>query len=518
MNIVWSRRRSRAWLLLTAIVIAPLAQAAVGNAGAHEPGEVVIESRTLKTAGGELVRYEIGTLFVPENRAAKHSRTIGVGFMRFRASQPTNAPPSFHLPGGPGGSYLNAYPEDGESPAEGIAARLVALQLSYRAIGDVVLVDQRGFSRRGEMLTYAYHPTALPLDQPFSQPSEIAADMEMAKRAVAAHTDKDLAGYTVIQCAGDVNDLRRALGYAKINLVGQSFGSQWSFAVMRLHPQIVERAMLSGVEPLDNGYDMPSHIYSAISRLAHAAEQEPALKPYLPQGGLMGAVRTIRERLTHQPVIASVKNDATGETASVTLGVEDFQRALLWRADEWPAFILSIYYGHYEKWAAAEIDERVASDEQAPLIGPLIDTSLGVSAAREHALRTDAGVDLLGAWNFASGIATAPIWPTPDVGDDLRLPARSAIPVVFIHGDLDSSTPVENTLSMLPYFPNSRAILVHNAGHSANVLLLEQRPAIKQALLQFLATGDMRALPVNVTVDLPRFAPPSFAPPPSTGS
>ncbi|WP_163332058.1 alpha/beta fold hydrolase, partial [Klebsiella aerogenes] len=65
---------------------------------------------------------------------------------------------------------------------------------------------------------------------------------------LAAYPGKDLSGYTIAACADDVDALRQALGYPRIVLVGQSFGSQWSLAVMRRHPQIVTRAILSGVE------------------------------------------------------------------------------------------------------------------------------------------------------------------------------------------------------------------------------------------------------------------------------
>src|SRR5262245_61476546 len=72
----------------------------------RKAGEVVIESASLNAPETGKVDYELGTLYVPENRADPKSRIIGVGFARFRATQPTGAPPSFHLPGGPGFSYL----------------------------------------------------------------------------------------------------------------------------------------------------------------------------------------------------------------------------------------------------------------------------------------------------------------------------------------------------------------------------------------------------------------------------
>jgi hypothetical protein len=73
----------------------------------RKAGEVVIEPVSVTTSETGTVNFELGTLFVQENRADPKSRLIGVGFARFRALQPRDVPPTFHLPGGPGESLLS---------------------------------------------------------------------------------------------------------------------------------------------------------------------------------------------------------------------------------------------------------------------------------------------------------------------------------------------------------------------------------------------------------------------------
>ncbi|NOK17128.1 alpha/beta fold hydrolase [Corallococcus carmarthensis] len=246
----------------------------------HRAGEIVWESGSTKTAEGAPVQYELGTLFVPENRAVANSRLIGVGFARVKAARPTGAPPIFILPGGPARSYLNAFTDEDTA-----AKKQLAGVFPFTAAGDVIVMDQRGYSKRGEELLVA-RPHQ-PLDRPRTLAADAAELVKLARDAVAAHPGKDLAGYTIVQCAEDVNDLRRALGYEQITLSGQSFGSQWSFAVMKLHPEIVARAWLSGVEPLDNAFDMPSHVFAVLQRIAWDADRAPELAPWLPRGGVM---------------------------------------------------------------------------------------------------------------------------------------------------------------------------------------------------------------------------------------
>jgi pimeloyl-ACP methyl ester carboxylesterase len=475
-------------------------------AASHKPGDVVVEHGTFRSEAGLDVPYEIGTLYVPENRQRSDSRLIGIGFARIKALGPTGAPPVFWLPGGPGLSVLGAFTDKDKASAGRLRS-----WLTYRTVGDLVVVEQRGYTRRGEMLE-AKH-AAMPLGQPASVRADVQAMRALAKASVLANPGKDLSGYDIAEFAADVDDLRSALGYRKISLFGGSFGSQWSLAVMRLHPEIVARAVLSAVEPLNNGYDMPAHIVAALQRIAYDADRDPGLAPYLPVGGMMEAVRTVHRRFAATPVRAEVR-DAAGETRTVVLGAEDFQLALLSHSQEgerWPAFILSLYHGHYDDLAREVIDDRAAG--MTTLIGPLADSSLGVTAAREHQLRTDPAIELLGTWGFEANIASAPDWPTRDMGDTVREPVVNPVPVVFVHGDWDTSTPIENTLGLLPYFPNGHAILVHRAGHDGPFYQLRGEPAAKEAIYAFLRTGQTDGLPVEAVAVLPTFELPSFAPP-----
>jgi pimeloyl-ACP methyl ester carboxylesterase len=277
--------------------------------------EVVVEQGTIRDENGAAVPYEIGTLYVPESRGKADSRMIGVGFARIRAAAPTGAPPVFWLPGGPGLSVLGAF-------ASNDMGRL-RTWLGLRAVGDLVVLEQRGYTVRGEMLMGRRE--AWPLDRPASVQAQAESMRARARAAVAANPDKDLSGYDVVEFAADVDDLRRALGYDEISLFGGSFGSQWSLAVIRLHPQIVARAVLSSVEPLDNGYDMPSHVFASLQRIAHDADRDPGLQPYLPPGGVMAAVRALHARFARGPVRVPERY-AGGRTRTVVMAAESGTR------------------------------------------------------------------------------------------------------------------------------------------------------------------------------------------------
>lgn len=468
-------------------------------------GEIVRARRTLITEAGEHVAYEIGELFVPENRSKPKSRRIAVGFARILSAEVGGALPTFHLAGGPGSSHLGAL--DPKTDGERMKQREL---LAYRAVGDVIIIDQRGYSSRGEILTFTAREPGGALDRPLTPADSTAAFVRAARTAVAAEKTRDLSGYTVVECADDVDSLRRALGYHQIILVGQSFGSQWSLAVMRRHPGTVARAMLSGLEPLNEAYDMPSHVFAALQRISWDADRDRRLARYLPQDGLMEAVRAVIARFEAKPVEAEVLDGDAVRMRRVVLGLGDVQRALLRPAAAWPAIVLSLYHHHYSPLAAEVLRERLDGHCDASLIAPLIDTSLGVTGARKHQLLTDPACRFLGCWDFDAYLASTSVWPSPDVGDAFRTPVVDQTPVVFIAGDWDTATPIENMFGLLPYFPNGRAIVVHRGSHDARAILAERKSPVIDSVLQFLRSGDPAGLPVETSLSPPPFAVPAI--------
>lgn len=462
-----------------------------------EVGEVQYKIRPYQHFGINDGEYESGVFFVPENRNEKDSRVIAIDYARFQAAE-QSGPPVFLLPGGPGNTYIH-------NKGQWLGKAPPYLE-KLRAHCDVILVNQRGYNpRRRDKLGYWKRTVPSP---DWSLDDEIADYTKFAEKAVAHFKDSkvDLRGYNIIECAADVNDLRKALGYEKIVLMGQSFGSQWSFAVMRTHPEIVERAILTGVEPLSHTYDMPSHLMNATRRIWNHLESDPNWAPYIPEGGMEAAAEAVLTRLENGGV--EVNDHANGKLKFL-LGPDDFP----W---DQPAQILELYHGQTDRW----VKGRGLRQSYYNLIFPLIDSSIGVSPERLEQLNSDPAARYIsrGTSMFAQLLATADIWPTSDVGNDFRKPIQSDIPVLFIHGDWDRSTPIENTLFIAPWFTMSHTLLVKRGGHSP-LLQMQDHPKVLDAILNFAVTGDTNTLPDSITIkpDLGRIkTPPRFKLPPQS--
>ena len=89
----------------------------------------------------------------------------------------------------------------------------------------------------------------------------------------------------------------------------------------------------------------------------------------------------------------------------------------------------------------------------------LVDHSLGISKARTQRLQNEPAYRWLGDVNWRLA-ALRDVVPTRAIDDDFRAFARSNIPVLMVHGDLDLSTPIENALELLPNLTNGHLIRV----------------------------------------------------------
>lgn len=444
------------------------------HADAPTLGYVSIPDRIV-AASGTALDVERGLFFAPENRRKPNSRTIAIHFLRFAAlAGPASArggarPPVFLLPGGPGSEF------DFTDP------KLQQAVERLRRTRDVVYVSQRGYAGApGLVPDLSTLEQGSPLQEPSSAGRTKALQQAAVKSALEKWTGKglDLGGYDILNIVDDVYELRAALGYDKIVLRGCSFGSQWSLAYLKRWPASVDRALLSGVEPLDYAYDSPKWLWASMQRLANSAESDPALARHIPRGGLMKALQTVIERMAKAPVTATMKDPMTGTDMQVVLGADDLRQQIrsangflgATRRDSlanWPRFILELYRGDYRYLAATTWNRRV-SGKRVALIEALIDNSLGISPGRDAQLLAEPEAHWLGDINDYYH-NTRELVPTPDVGDEFRADWEITVPVLLVNGDLDWSTPLENARHLRTQLKSGHLLEVQGATHCTEV-------------------------------------------------
>lgn len=414
-----------------------------------------VQVRALTAPDGRSMEVTTGFVSVPEQRTDPDARArrieLAVIRLRWVGATPGSAA-NMVLAGGPGDS--------GTRLVSGLPERQAAALLDLMG-GDVIAFDQRGTGRSQPNLALA-EPTPLPLDAPGS-PEAWLPLMERASRLAAerfAATGIRLTSYTTVESADDVDTVRRALGYAKINLWGRSYGSHLALATLRRHPESIVRLILVSPEGTDHTLKLPSHTDAAIRRIA-----ERAGVPELP-----GTMRTVFDRLRQAPVTVPVSDPTGGAPQHVTIGAFDLQwltaQAL---GDPRALATLPIAYremanGDFRRVAQLALVSRTRWGPGSAMKF-MMDLASWASPRRLARIRHEARASMLGnAMNFPVMDLKA-AWPDADLGDVYRKPVRSSVPALILVGDLDARTPVENAREVAASLAGAKVVIVENGAH-----------------------------------------------------
>ncbi len=234
------------------------------------PVAVTFEPYVFPGPSGVKVDAEKGTFNVPENRADPNSRTISIRFIRFPSTSATPGDPIVYLAGGPGGTGV----------LTAMGARF-PLFMALREIADVIAFDQRGAGLSSPTPTCVNVPP-YGADTPLTRANIVAFYRASLTRCFNVWKERgvDIDGYTTLESAHDIENLRKALGARKLNLWGISYGSHLGLAVMKYHPATVNRAVLSGIEGLDQTIKRPAltdRVFAHVQEIIDADPEARAL-------------------------------------------------------------------------------------------------------------------------------------------------------------------------------------------------------------------------------------------------
>ena len=199
----------RRLLAVLIVVVGPVAgEAQQDPAPSPEPGSLFLYPERIPLESGKFAHAERGLLFVPTNRSDPNSKVLGVEIYRFPASEQADSatPPLFRLHGGPGFPGLQP-----SLANDGYYERDIQ---PFLDIADLIVVGQRGIG--------------------YSKPNTICEPGNRLSQRCRDYWETagvDLKGFTVVEAAADVRDVAIALGYGKIQLTGESFGSHWGITV-----------------------------------------------------------------------------------------------------------------------------------------------------------------------------------------------------------------------------------------------------------------------------------------------
>jgi pimeloyl-ACP methyl ester carboxylesterase len=417
---------------------------------------------------------------VPEIRSRPGSRTIELSFVRLRSTAAEPGPPLFFLPGGPG----NAAVPLARSPH----------WARFLEMGDVVLLDPRGVGRSEADLTWSsdmIRPGLL-----FGDRETAVAHVTEIARAAAADLRAegiDLDGYTTVECAADVDALRRALGADRMRLLGHSYGTHLGQEIVRRHGAHVDRFVSIGTAGMNDMQKLPAELDASFARVAALVASDETVGPDMPD--LVAATRRVMERLERDPMVVTV-TDAAGADVEVAVGRFGLQLILVADLGDtsdlpvFPRLIHSIDRGDPTmlRWF---IQKRHRQFSALPVLMFVNRGASGATKERWARIGREARTSVFGRARTLFSPEIDRALGTPDLGDAFRAPVTSDVPTLFVSGTLDAHTPPEQAERVRDGFARSSHVIVENGGHED---ILRNREVMGR-ILAFLAgeeVGDER--------------------------
>ncbi len=404
---------------------------------------------------------QCGTLRVYENRGAQQGRQIDIRVAVIKAKSPNPAPdPIFYLAGGPGGS---AY-EDG-------MRQQFSSSLSYTH--DIVFVEQRGTGNSNPETVSQGFPDFQGLTA-----EEIDANVKARawEYKVLKIFTMDTRFYSTSMAMDDLDDVREALGYDKINLVGYSYGATAAQYYLRQHKEHVRTMTLGGGSLLDipvfelwaqNGQ-------RAMDQIIDRCLIDPACQAAYPD--LREEFTGLFPRLATSPATVSITYPGNDQAENITL-TEGYFAAFLrhmmtdakndpfiprlihqaYQENDWSGFAQYLADGYGPQWwGNYAMEHTIRCSEKWASFEPAAVAELSKGSYL-------AGWDMSLARHQAYSCNFTPQGYTPE--GETEQPG-SNVPVLIINGELDPIDPPGNMAGAKELWPNSLSLNGNHLSHS----------------------------------------------------
>jgi pimeloyl-ACP methyl ester carboxylesterase len=418
-----------------------------------------------------------GSLVVPAVRGDPSAGSMRIAFRRYPALGGRARSTLLAIEGGPG------------YPAIGSAAYYLAMLGPARRSTALVVVDQRG-TGQSELIDCAplqgfpYAPFAPVALRPY----------RLAVGRCANQLGSLSDAYGTGAAVDDMVAVLDALGLARVDVYGDSYGSFAAQALALRHPGRVRSLVLDGAYPLD--FDPWARDALAALRVALRStcrrsptcpwrERDPIERVATLARSLRAhplaiwsrdpAGRPVRVRLDDRG-LAGVLAEADSELAiyrDLPAAVEAFDRGDRVPLARLAAEAFSGGANGPARWYSAGLDVAVECHDYLQLFDPAASPGarLAQLAARLSRLPDDVFSPFDRSTWFGAGLESydwCVRWPAPaHAPDPPRPPAAAypAVPTLVLNGDLDQRTSLSGARRVAAHFPRSTLVAVPNQGH-----------------------------------------------------
>jgi pimeloyl-ACP methyl ester carboxylesterase len=323
--------------------------------------------------------------------------------------------------------------------------------------------------------------------------------LEETTRNCLASLDGDPRFYTTTIAMQDYDQVRAALGYEQLNLLGISYGTRAAQVYLRLFPDHVRTVVLDGVAPqsLALGTEHAVKLEQAVQQVLAACAADDGCDRAFP--GVVQDLAALIQQLDTAPVPIVVDQPLTGQPLELEFDREILAsviRFLTYSAETQAMLPLLIHEA-----ATKNYYDRIASQMLITASGLTESISQGMElsvvcaedfplfpAAGELAEGQHNGL-LMGDSMIRASRIQCGIWPRGDVPAGFHDPVVSDKPTLLLSGELDPVTPPEYAEEVKKYLSHSLHLVAPGQGHGVT-----GKGCVGQLIADFIVAGKLQGL------------------------
>ena len=421
---------------------------------------------TVKVAG-EKLDARCGSITVPENRADANSRALTLPITQILATGEATNDPIFYLAGGPGMSNLGFKPP-----------------LALLENQDLVMVGYRGVDGPVSLHCSEMETAVKGIDNQLFSPAA-AAGVRDAAAACGQRLQSegvDLDGYTIPEVVMDMEAVRNKLGYGRIHLLSESYGTRVAQIYTQMAPDSLHRVVMIGVNTPGDFVWEPELIDSQLGQYGALCAADDYCQTQTED--LVELMRSVNHNMPTQWLGVTISSDKVKAMSFVLL----FHPSTA-------AYVFDAYLAANQGDASGLALLSLAYDMAMPKLtvwGEFLSKGFSVDFDPNRDYTELANPDSVMGSPLAQLIwAGADQWPMDTIPEAYQQVRPSSVETLLVSGDIDFSTPIENaTENLLPSLEKGEQVVLKNMGH-VNDVWHAQPAATEHLLTHYYATGEV---------------------------
>jgi pimeloyl-ACP methyl ester carboxylesterase len=417
-----------------------------------------------------------GSLDVAENPEDPAGKKINLNIAIAPATGKTTEPdPVFFFAGGPGQAATETW------------VMIQPVLQKIRKNRDIVMIDQRGTGRSNKLACESE------IEEDLNQEIDLDLIRSETEKCLAA-LDGDPRFYTTTIAMGDYNEVRKAMGYDKINIMGVSYGTRSAQVYLRLFPDTVRTVTLDSVVPMQLalGQEHAPMLHRSVQKVFEDCARDETCNSLYP--GHAEELGALFMQLRNESRQITIINPVRGEPQDMRVTADTLAVAIRFLS----------YSSETQALIPLLVHEALTTDDLSRLASQaiLVMTGLNEMLARGMELSVlcaedfpfiDMSADysdtLIGNLMLEIIDLQCNVWPRGKVPENFHQPVVSDLPVLLLSGERDPVTPPQYAATTAETFSNSLNLVARGRSHS-----VMKNICLRDITTEFISSGSVEDL------------------------